>query len=207
VRAVASQARRDQILKAGLELFLERGVGATTVGEILERSGASIGSFYHHFAGKTDVAATLYLETLDRYEQSFLMELRKHDRPRDGIEATVRWHLRWTMQNPDLASYLIHCREPEVTDLSEARAQQLNHAFYVDLLAWLRPHVDASEARKLPADVCFALWMGPANEFTRLWLMSADRDARRIGRAESLLAEAGWAALRNAAADGVRAGR
>jgi AcrR family transcriptional regulator len=196
VRAKSSRTRRDQILKAGLELFLERGVGATAVGEILERSGSSIGSFYHHFGGKADVAADLYLETLDGYKRSFLTEVLKHARPRDGIEAAVRWHLRWTAANPNLASYLAHCREPEVTTISEARAQQVNQTFYEELSKWLRPHFEAGEIKKLPADIYFALWMGPATEFTRLWLMGSDRDPRRIARAENVLASAGWAALR-----------
>jgi AcrR family transcriptional regulator len=195
-RASASRARRDQILRAGLDLFLDRGVGATTVSELLDRSRASIGSFYHHFNGKIDLAAALYLETLQLYEQSFLAELREHDHPREGIEGTIRWHLRWTAQNSQLASYLIHCREPEVTQLSEAKAQQLNRDFFVELLNWLGRHVKAGEVRKLPPDVYFALWMGPANEFTRLWLLGDNRDTRRIARAENLLASAGWASLR-----------
>jgi AcrR family transcriptional regulator len=196
VRADAARARRDQILQAGLDLFLERGIGAATVGDILERSGSSIGSFYHHFGGKADVAAALYLETLDGYKRSFVGEVRKHRRPRDGIEAAIRWHLRWTAANPDLATYLAHCRESEVTSLSEAKAQQINQTFYEALSQWLRPHFEAGEIKKLPADVYFALWMGPAIEFTRLWLMSRERDPRRLTRAESVLASAGWAAVR-----------
>jgi AcrR family transcriptional regulator len=195
-RAEASRARRDQILKAGLGLFLERGVGATTVGELLERSGSSIGSFYHHFSGKADVAATLYVETLDRYKRTFLSEVGKHGRPRDGIEAAVRWHVRWTAGNPELATYLAHCREPEVTALSEATVQQVNQTFYEHLWNWLTPHFESGAIKKLPADIFFALWMGPATEFTRLWLMSRERNPRRLTRAENVLSSAGWNALR-----------
>jgi hypothetical protein len=87
-----------------------------------------------------------------------------------------------------------NCREPELAELSEARAQQLNRIFYDEVLKWLRRHVDEGEIRKLPSDIYLALWMGPANEFTRLWLLGTDRDSRRIARAESLLASAAWAA-------------
>jgi AcrR family transcriptional regulator len=195
IRVRASRARRQQILDAALDLFLEKGVGATTVEEVLGRSGASVGSFYHQFSSKADVAAALYLETLDLYDRSFLSELRRHDRARKGIEGAVRAHLRWTVKNPKLANYLIHCREPEVAELSEERAQQLNRIFYDEVLKWLRRLVDAGEVRKLPSDIYFALWMGPANEFTRLWLLGSDRDPSKIARAESLLASAAWAAL------------
>jgi AcrR family transcriptional regulator len=195
IRVRASRARRQQILDSALDLFLEKGVGATTVEDLLARSGASVGSFYHQFSGKADVASALYLETLSSYERLLVSELRKHDRARDGIEGAVRQHLRWTQKNPRLASYLIHCREPEVAELSEERAQQLNRIFYDEVLKWLRRHVDAGEIRKLPSDIYLALWMGPANEFTRLWLLGNDRDSRRIARAESLLASAAWVAL------------
>jgi AcrR family transcriptional regulator len=196
VRATASRARRDKILEAALNLFLEKGLGATTGGDIIERSGASVGSFYHHFGGKADVAAALYLETLELYEQRFLAELRKHERARDGIEGAVRQHLRWTERNPKQASYLIHCREPEVAELSEDRAQQLNRIFFDEVLKWLGRRADKGEIRKLPPDVYYALWMGPANEFTRLWLLASNRDPQRITRAEALLASAAWEALR-----------
>ena len=196
VRATASRARRDKILAAALDLFLEKGLGATTGGDIIERSGASVGSFYHHFDGKADVAAALYLETLDLYERRFLAELRKHESARDGIEGAVRQHLRWTERNPKQASYLIHCREPEVAELSEERAQQLNRVFFDELSKWLGRSVDKGEVRKLPSDIYYALWMGPANEFTRLWLLGSNRDPHRITRAEALLASAAWKALR-----------
>ncbi len=194
-RATASRARRNQILDAALDLFLEKGLADTTAAELLERSGASIGSFYHHFGGKADVAAVLYLETLEAYEQQFLGILNESGHAREGIEGAVRQHLHWTEHNPKLARYLIHCREPEVAQLTEKRAQQLNQVFFDGVMKFLREH--AREIRPLPADVCYALWIGPANEFTRWWLLESKRDPSRIRRAEKLLARAAWKALRS----------
>jgi TetR/AcrR family transcriptional regulator, repressor of fatR-cypB operon len=195
-RVHASRARRQQILDAALDLFLEKGVGATTVDDLLARSDASVGSFYHQFASKADVAAVLYLETLELYERLFLASLGEQRGARSGIEGAVRAHLRWTRQNPKLANYLAHCREPEVAALSEARAQHLNRTFYEAILEWLGRHLVSGEIRKLPKDMYFALWMGPANEFTRLWLLADERNPQRLERAEPFLAGAAWAALR-----------
>jgi AcrR family transcriptional regulator len=162
VRAISSRARRNQILDAALDLFLEKGLAATTAAELLERSKASIGSFYHHFEGKAGVAAVLYLETLDAYQRLFLGNLSESRRAREGIEGAVRQHLRWTQDNPKLARYLIHCREPEVAELSEERAQALNRTFFERVTRWLNDH--ARQVRQLPPQICYALWMGPANE-------------------------------------------
>src|SRR5215472_9844991 len=171
VRARASHARQQTILKAALHLFLEKGFGTTTLDQILERSQASVGSFYHHFQNKVDVAAALYLETLENYQHAFLSELRKHRDARAGIEGTVRHHLRWTGGNTELAAYLTHCREPEVAEASEAQAQQLNHAFFEQTGAWLLGQVRSGKIRKLSPLMYHALWMGPGDEFTRLWLL------------------------------------
>jgi len=195
VRAEASRARRSQILEAGLECFLERGVGGTTVDDILERSSASVGSFYHHFASKVEVAAALYLETLESFQRGFLGELRGHPQAQRGIEATVRHFLHWTGERPELASYLMHCREPEVAAASERRAQEQNELFFAEALAWLQRHARRGEVRKLPPAFYYALWMGPADEFARLWLASG-RDPALLREAEALLPAAAWEALR-----------
>lgn len=197
VRAEASRTRRQQILAAGLRCFLEHGVGATTVDDIRQRCGASVGSFYHHFANKVEVAAALYLETLEGYQRAFLRELRSHERAQRGIEGTVRHHLRWVGSQPALASFLTHCREPEVTVASEAQAQELNRVFFGEVLGWLQRHAERGHVRHLPPNVYYALWMGPADEFTRLWLEGRQNRARLV-EAESILPPAAWDALRAA---------
>ena len=197
VRARASRARRETILRAALQLFLEKGFGATTLDQILERSFASVGSFYHHFQSKVEVAAALYLETLESYNAAFLNELRQHREARAGIEGGVRHHLKWTGRNTEFAAYLTHCREPEVSEASESRAQELNQAFFEQTGAWLIPHVREGRVRRLSSDLYYALWMGPADEFTRLWLLGPrPRDLRQLARAEDVLARAAWENLR-----------
>ena len=197
LRARASRVRQQEILQAALGLFLEKGFGATTLDQILRRSRSSVGSFYHHFQSKVEVAAALYLETLEAYQAAFLGELRRHHDARAGIEATVRHHLRWTADNPETAAYLTHCREPEVAEASEARARQLNRAFFAETDAWLVAQVQRGKVRRLSAPLYHALWMGPSDEFTRLWLLGPQpRDPKQLAKAEDLLAKTAWENLR-----------
>jgi AcrR family transcriptional regulator len=57
---VAKQTRsiktRDAILTAAAALFGEFGYNGTSTNDILQRSGASRGALYHHFASKLDIA-------------------------------------------------------------------------------------------------------------------------------------------------------
>jgi AcrR family transcriptional regulator len=193
VRARASRARQQTILQAALKLFLEKGFGATTLDQILQLSQTSVGSFYHHFQSKVEVAAALYLETLETYQAAFLNELRQHDAARPGIEGTVRHHLRWTARNPEKAEYLTHCREPEVAEASEDRAQELNSAFFAQTGPWLEAQVQQGKIRRLALPLNHAVWMGPSIEFTRLWLLGRQpRDVKHLAKAEDLLAATAW---------------
>ena len=61
--------RRQVILDAALEAFAERGTAAATVDDVRRRSGASVGSIYHHFGDKEGLAAALYVEGLRSYQE------------------------------------------------------------------------------------------------------------------------------------------
>lgn len=61
-------ASSEEVLKAALELFSRQGYGATTMRQIAEKAGTSLGNVYHHFKNKEEIFATL----LDRYFQVLL---------------------------------------------------------------------------------------------------------------------------------------
>src|SRR6266566_8365174 len=90
-----SAGRRSRILEAALACFNERGFTATTIEEICQRSGASVGSVYHHFGGKEGLAAALYVEGLRDYQRGFRDVLERNPGAGEGIESLVRHHLRW----------------------------------------------------------------------------------------------------------------
>ena len=52
-------ATRARLLAAARELFAEKGVGATRLGEITERADVAAGSLYNHFADKDEIVTTL----------------------------------------------------------------------------------------------------------------------------------------------------
>lgn len=50
---------RDSLLEAASEAFSENGYQSTSVGEIAERAGVSLGTFYQYFRDRKDVLATI----------------------------------------------------------------------------------------------------------------------------------------------------
>lgn len=57
----ALSARRAVLDAASVE-FVEKGYEAATIAGLVERSGVSVGSIYHHFGGKAEVFGALYDE-------------------------------------------------------------------------------------------------------------------------------------------------
>jgi AcrR family transcriptional regulator len=186
--------RRDRILQAALESFTERGFAATTVEEIRRRSGASVGSIYHHFGGKEGIAAELYVEGLRGYQEGFLRAVEGSDGAEAGVRALVRHHLRWVERNPQLAHFLMNRRETELREATESRVRDLNRAFFPRVTAWVERGVSEGVLRPLSADLREPVLLGPCQEFSRLWLAGATRISLR--RAEGELADATWNAMR-----------
>lgn len=188
-------SRRQEILSAALECFLNNSVSATTIDEVRQRCEASVGSIYHHFGSKEGLAAQLYLEILRDYHDAFLSTLQQSRSARDGIVGTVGYHLRWVASQSDRARYLFHYREHEVMRSSDGAVNALNAQFYAEATRWLRSHVDHGRIKPLPPRLYQALWMGPTLEYARLWLASAGRRSELLD-AESALTRATWEALR-----------
>jgi AcrR family transcriptional regulator len=186
--------RQEAILAAALECFNERGFAATTVEEIRKRSGASVGSIYHHFGGKEDLAAELYVDGLRSYQEGFVEVLERHPDAEDAVRALVRHHLRWVERNPQLARFLMNRRETELRVATEARVAELNRSFFPHASGWFRRQVRAGAIRELPTDLWEPVLLGPCQEFARLWLAGRTRISLR--RAERELAEATWMAVR-----------
>ncbi|QEN87696.1 TetR/AcrR family transcriptional regulator [Labrys sp. KNU-23] len=67
-RIQPAEVRVDDLMSAAAELFIARGIEATTVDHIVARAGVAKGTFYHYFKTKTDVIHALR----ERFTQDFL---------------------------------------------------------------------------------------------------------------------------------------
>jgi AcrR family transcriptional regulator len=192
--AVPARSRRDAILSAALDSFAERGFAATTIDDVRARSGASVGSIYHHFGGKEQLAAAIYVEGLADFQRGLLRVLSTHDEAEAGIKALVRHHLRWVQSNRRLAQFILTRRDPEVRLASQGPLRELNRAMFEQIDAWLARHERAGTIEPMSRDGFYAVVVGPAQEISRHWL--AGRTKASIATLERELADAAWKAIR-----------
>jgi AcrR family transcriptional regulator len=186
-------ARRDQILDAALAEFIASGVAGASIGAIRRRSGASVGSIYHHFGDKDGIAGTLYLEGLRDYQEGFLAALVDASSTRDGIERGVVHHVQWIDEHRDLARFLLLGRDSRLVVATERPLRELNRRFFAGVQAWVRPRVKAGELRDLEPELLTALWIGPSQDFARHRL--AGRIRVSLKQAGPVLADAAYRCL------------
>ena len=166
----ASEGRRRAILEAALTCFVQRGTVSATIDEIRHLSGASVGSITHHYGTKEELIAALFEDGLQRFHEGFVPVVVNKRLARKGIEAGLRYHIEWFVENPEIGRFLLYMRESELLTASSVSIRALNRDQMLKILTWLRPFQDRGQVRNVPVSVLTALWIGPAQEYCRQWL-------------------------------------
>ena len=195
----ASEPRRREILSAALDAFLEIGETGTFIQEVCQRAGVSVGTLYHHFGSKEQLIATLHHYLLDDYQSGAGPILTADPPAEEGIRATVDYHVRWLVDHPREATFLL--QQPFAGYRSESVPGHLvenNTEFLATVHGWLNRRMEAGELKRLPFDVVVALLIGPLHHWVRGELfLSYERAATKAGKASKDLADGAWQALKS----------
>ncbi|MFN8150218.1 MAG: TetR/AcrR family transcriptional regulator [Solirubrobacterales bacterium] len=98
---------RARLLAAARELFAEKGVGATRLGEITERADVAAGSLYNHFADKDEIVDTL-LHDISEEQGSLVDELTADiDDPAAVVAFAQRHFVRLALADPSFGALAI----------------------------------------------------------------------------------------------------
>jgi AcrR family transcriptional regulator len=191
---MARRSRKDEILQAALACFTEYGVDATTIEMIRDRSGASIGSLYHHFGNKERIIGALYLAGTAEYA-ALLAEGFAHA---DSAEACVRLlvtsYVDWVVANPDWARFILHSRgRVEASELGE-ELREANRVHYQRILDALAGYREDGLFKAMPADCFASVIIGPTHDFARNWL--AGRTHTELADCRELLARIAWESVK-----------
>jgi AcrR family transcriptional regulator len=179
---------RERLLEAALRRFGEDGAVAVSLEDIRQTAGVSVGALYHHFADKAALVDALYARVTERFQTGFLDVLRGSPSAEDGIRRGVRFYLRWVQQHRHETVILLGSRAE-----SPALAE-LNRHFFREVMAWWQTHVHYGAVKPLALGLIHALWLGPAQEYSRHWLAGhAKRSPAAVG---AVLEQAAWDALK-----------
>ena len=113
-----ADARREHVLAAAREAFIELGLEGASLREIARRAGYTVGAIYGYFASKEEVYATLLSESLERLNGHVAGAQRPpaaSDSAADELQLRALAFFNFYREHPrdlDLGFYLFHGMQP-----------------------------------------------------------------------------------------------
>ncbi|MGE2690968.1 TetR/AcrR family transcriptional regulator [Mycolicibacterium pulveris] len=187
-RGSAGSDARSRLLAVARHRFAAEGALAATLDQVRREAKVSVGALYHHFPDKRSLATAVYAEMIGQYQSGFLEMLRGHDTAEGGVRGGVAYHLDWVSAHRGEATLLLGDR------LDSEQLRAANAAFFGSVRDWWRPHQRYGMLQPMRIGITAALWLGPAQEFSRYWIAGTEPTMPK--EAVRAFADAAWAALR-----------
>jgi len=179
---------RSKIIQIALSCFTENGYIETGIGDISKKSETSIGSLYHHFKSKEQLARAVYIEGIKNYQTGFAEGLNRCLTAKDGIIHIVKYHLKWISEYPDWSKFLLQYRQAGFMEDAEGEFKLINDGFNISIGEWFKAQIKSGKIQKLPPDVYLSILMGPCQEYSRIYLF--DKTITDPEKAGDLIASA-----------------
>ncbi len=159
---------REMIMKAALDLFIERGYDRTTLDDIARAVGLSKGAVYWHFENKQALLSKLILTVVERHDKETKEKMEKPASPEKLVENLI-YHANITLtRDEDRKFFLMMTRldwaSPEMSEIKDELVQ-----LDVDIISTLRKYlVKFKEVGMIKPDVnveeiamvLASIWMG-----------------------------------------------
>lgn len=98
---------KSQIKKAALDLFMRKGIKATTTKEIARRAGIAEGTIYRHFRSKNDIASGLFLIYMTMFKDTLSEAGEKFKEPTESIMAIINAFFYFARNDPKAYNYIM----------------------------------------------------------------------------------------------------
>jgi AcrR family transcriptional regulator len=173
----STSATKEKVLDAAVEVFGEHGFTAATMAEIVERSGVSVGSIYHHFGGKSEVFNAIWEDFVGllRSRVDEVVQAARQGGETDGFELFVvgsREYLWLIWENRAQARVVAMGDTPPGFDVQRRRASRVGGDSEVAVLG-----LGPSRRERLFGDFLLAM----RNETTiALFSTKAEADAQEL---------------------------
>ena len=100
----------ERVIAAALQLFTQRGYFSTSVPDMARAAQVSVGSIYHHFKDKEDVARALYLGLVARLQETLTDISREHTTAHDRCRAIMAMLFELTESNRDAMDFMLYAK-------------------------------------------------------------------------------------------------
>jgi AcrR family transcriptional regulator len=113
VKDLSGFTARQRVMAAALKLFVEQGYFNTNVPDLSRESQCSVGSIYHNFKNKEEIAVSLYNEGLKSFRSALEYSIDDCNEIEVMTKQIVKSLLEFSEVNVQLSKFMWLCRHDE----------------------------------------------------------------------------------------------
>jgi AcrR family transcriptional regulator len=146
---IAGLPTRERLLDAAMDLFAQRGYGATSVGAIEAAAGLAprSGALYQYFAGKEALLAAAVerkIKTLDDLGPA--LEMLPLGDLKSELRLLARWNLKSLAERDALTRFVLRDAEHLPASLRRGLFERLVERPYAQVVAWVQQRIGPAAA-------------------------------------------------------------
>ncbi len=182
-----SKPTREKVLEAASELVVEVGHENVSMKELVDRSGVSNGSIFHHFGSKDGVLEAIFVRERSEYLGYVGQCIISHkgdpcDAMGEGARGAILFQARDPQRHFRLISQFSHS---EWLAQNKAMWSELAVEIEQPVMQWAMPHLAEGRLPMLPPAMIQSFMLGPAELLCHQW-----RNGRLGGKLEDLAPQA-----------------
>ena len=108
------EIRREAILAAAYDLFIEKGFEATTLSDIVGRSGGSLATLYEMFEGKPGLLRALVGDRCSQISEAIDRAISSHKPPREALREIAEYMFDKIIDPSAIALFKAAIAQPEL---------------------------------------------------------------------------------------------
>ncbi len=151
--------KREAILDAALDLFVEKGVSAATTRQIAEKAATAEGNLYRHFESKDSLARHLFGECAGRFRKRLVEAASSAPTPPEKIGALVRGIFAFAAEEERAFAFIVLTHHTEFATGPIRNPQPLPRDIFLEVI---RTGVDRGEFRPVDPNLATSWIVGMA---------------------------------------------
>ena len=149
----------ERIIAAALQLFTQRGYFSTSVPDMARTAQVSVGSIYHHFKDKEDVARALSVGLMEGLQEALAKIAHDNATAHDRCRAVMAMLFELTESNRDAMDFMLYAKHRDF--LPDERPVCSSKPFET-MRAFVQDGMDNGEIRRMDVMVATSCLFGGA---------------------------------------------
>ena len=158
---ISKEEKKKGIISAALKLFSERGFYVTTIPDIAEKVGMSVGNFYNYFSSKDILAKELILYISDYLGKKIREINERNISTEEKISEIVSMYFAMAKENPEMIEYFLRVYLSNREVFGEGCEGMICvSGFVTEMMMFFNDGVSCGELRDQDFFSAFGLFMG-----------------------------------------------